>query len=58
MIGYFRQPDGNATMNRPRTVLLEFDPRRNKLREDKKLSDGLSAVVQTGDALWVANDEP
>jgi hypothetical protein len=57
MIGYFRQPDGNATMNRTGTVLLEFDPRRNKLGEDKKLSDGLSAVVQTGDALWVANDE-
>jgi hypothetical protein len=44
-------------MNRTRTVLLEFDPRLNKLRKDKKLSDGLSAVVQIGEALWVANDE-
>ena len=44
-------------MSRTRTVLLEFDPDLNKLRKDKKLSDGLSAVVQIGDALWVANDE-
>lgn len=44
-------------MSRTGTVLLEFDPDLNKLRKDKKLSDGLSAVVQIGDALWVANDE-
>lgn len=44
-------------MNRTRTVLLEFDPQLNKLRKDKKLSDGLSAVVQIGQTLWVANDE-
>lgn len=44
-------------MSRTRTVLLEFDPDLNKLRKGKKLSDGLSAVVQIGDALWVANDE-
>ncbi len=44
-------------MSRTRTVLLEFDPRLNKLRKDKKLSDGLSAVVQIGQTLWVANDE-
>lgn len=44
-------------MNRIGTVLLEFDPRLNKLRKDKKLSDGLSAVVQIGQTLWVANDE-
>lgn len=44
-------------MNRIGTVLLQLDPDLNKLRKDKKLSDGLSAVVQIGDALWVANDE-
>lgn len=44
-------------MNRTRTVLLEFDPQLNKLRKDKKLSDGLSAVAQIGQTLWVANDE-
>ncbi len=44
-------------MSRTGTVLLEFDPDLNKLRKDKKLSDGLSAVVQIGDTLWVANDE-
>ncbi len=44
-------------MNRIGTVLLEFDPDLNKLRKDKKLWDGLSAVVQVGDMLWVANDE-
>jgi hypothetical protein len=44
-------------MNRTGTVLLEFDPHLNKLRKDKKLWDGLSAVVQISDTLWVANDE-
>ena len=44
-------------MNRTGTVLLEFDPDLNKLRKDKKLWDGLSAAVQVGDTLWVANDE-
>lgn len=44
-------------MNRSGTVFLEFDPDLNKLRKDKKLWDGLSAVVQIGDTLWVANDE-
>lgn len=44
-------------MNRTGTVWLEFDPDLNKLRKDKKLWDGLSAVVQIGDTLWVANDE-
>ena len=43
--------------DRTGTVLLEFDPDLNKLRKDKKLWDGLSAVVQIGDTLWVANDE-
>lgn len=44
-------------MNRTKTVLLEFDPELNKLGKNKKLRDGLSAVVQIGDTLWVANDE-
>lgn len=44
-------------MNRTGIVLLEFDPNLNPLRKDKKLWDGLSAVVQAGDALWIANDE-
>lgn len=44
-------------MNRIGTVLLKFDLRLNKLRKDKKLSDGLSAVVRIGQTLWVANDE-
>ncbi len=44
-------------MNRTGTVLLEFDPSLNQLRKDKKLWDGLSAVVQVGNTLWVANDE-
>jgi hypothetical protein len=44
-------------VNRTGTILLEFDPHLNKLRKDKKLWDGLSAVVQIGDTLWVANDE-
>ena len=37
-------------MNRTGTALLEFDPDLNKLRRDKKLWDGLSAVVQIGDS--------
>ncbi len=45
-------------MNRTGIVLLEFDPHLNKLRKDKKLWDGLSAVVQVDDMFWVANDEP
>ncbi len=44
-------------MNRMSAVLLEFDPHQNTLRKNKKLSDGLSAVVQIGPTLWVANDE-
>jgi hypothetical protein len=44
-------------MNRTEPVLLEFDPDRHVLTENKRLWDGLSAVVQVGDTLWVANDE-
>ena len=39
------------------SALLEFNPELNRLSKSKKLRDGLSAVVQIGDTLWVANDE-
>jgi Protein of unknown function (DUF3616) len=39
------------------TVLLEFHPKLNSIGNDKELCNGLSAVVQIGDTLWVANDE-
>ncbi|HEX5150403.1 MAG TPA: DUF3616 domain-containing protein [Parafilimonas sp.] len=39
-----------------KTVFLKFDATLNKVG-NKKLSDGLSAVVHIGDTLWVANDE-
>jgi hypothetical protein len=41
-------------LNKP--VLLEFNQEWNKIG-DKKLSDGLSAVVHIGHELWVVNDE-
>lgn len=44
-------------MNRVSAVLLAFDPQLNKLSKKKELRHGLSAVVQLGDTLWVANDE-
>lgn len=44
-------------MNPNNIVLLEFDSKLNSIDKDKKLSDGLSVVVQIGDTLWVANDE-
>jgi len=44
-------------MNRLSAVLLTFDPQLNKLSKKKELRHGLSAVVQLGDTLWVANDE-
>ncbi|MBL8259573.1 MAG: DUF3616 domain-containing protein [Candidatus Competibacteraceae bacterium] len=40
-----------------RTAVLEFDPELNALHGGKRLTDGLSAAVQIGDALWVTNDE-
>jgi len=43
-------------MNLNKTVLLEFDESLNNIG-NKKLSDGLSAVVHIGNTLWVANDE-
>lgn len=39
------------------TVTLEFDPALNKLKKSKKLTDGLSVVLQIRGTLWVANDE-
>jgi hypothetical protein len=44
-------------MNRTRSALLQFVPELNKLSKGKELRHGLSAVVQIGDTLWVANDE-
>jgi Protein of unknown function (DUF3616) len=38
-------------------VLLEFNPKLNKLSKGKELRDGLSVVMQIGETLWVANDE-
>jgi hypothetical protein len=38
-------------------ILLEFHPKLNPISKDKGLRDGLSAVMQIGDTLWVANDE-
>ncbi len=47
----------NTTMNNTKSILLEFDPKLNKLNKTSELRHGLSAVVQIGDTLWVANDE-
>lgn len=44
-------------MNPTHTVLLEFAHHLNAIAKGKKLSQGLSVVVQIGDSLWVANDE-
>jgi hypothetical protein len=38
-------------------VRLEFAPPLNAIGKKKQLRDGLSAVVQVGATLWVANDE-
>lgn len=43
-------------MKRTRTIFLRFDKDLNVIGK-KKLSDGLSAVISTGNTLWVANDE-
>src|SRR5215216_5077899 len=44
-------------MNRLGVVRLEFSPERDDLSKDKELRDGLSAVVQIENTLWVTNDE-
>ncbi|HYK45829.1 MAG TPA: DUF3616 domain-containing protein [Parafilimonas sp.] len=38
-------------------ALFEFDLQLNQLSNNKKLSEGLSAVVLIGDEVWTANDE-
>ncbi len=44
-------------MTTAQTVLLEFSAAYNNLDKGKELWDGLSAVLQIGDTLWLANDE-
>lgn len=44
-------------MNRTPIATLEFDPDLNELGNKKALRDGLSAVLQCGHTLWLANDE-
>lgn len=44
-------------MKRPRTLLLEFQPSLDDAKGRKELRDGLSAVLQVGRTLWLANDE-
>src|SRR5258706_6475374 len=44
-------------MNPIAHALLEFDPAYNTIIKSKRLSEGLSAVVQVDNTLWVANDE-
>lgn len=39
------------------SVLLRFDPNLDRLDEDKRLRDGLSALVLLDATLWVAGDE-
>jgi len=39
------------------SVFLEFDPEHSLIAKGKLLRDGLSVVVQVGNALWLANDE-
>jgi len=41
-------------MDQPTPLPLEFSP---PLANGKPLRDGLSAIVQTGNSLWLANDE-
>jgi hypothetical protein len=44
-------------MPRTRTLTMEFDPALDDAKGRKELRDGLSAVLQVGGTLWVANDE-
>jgi hypothetical protein len=44
-------------MSNPVAVYLEFDPILNRMLKKKELRHGLSAAVQIGNTLWVANDE-
>ncbi|AEG00287.1 DUF3616 domain-containing protein [Methylomonas methanica] len=46
------------TTHRPcRQVELQFEPKLNELGKNKRLANGLSAVVQIEDTLWLAHDE-
>lgn len=45
------------TMPQTNFALLEFNPELNQMSGNKKLCEGLSAVVMIGDELWIANDE-
>lgn len=44
-------------MTAAQTILLEFSAAYNSLGKGKELRDGLSAVLQIGDTLWLSNDE-
>ena len=44
-------------MNLPTVITLTFNAKRNRVSKNKELRDGLSAVMQIADTLWVANDE-
>ena len=44
-------------MNLPTNITLSFHPKLNRISKDKGLRDGLSAVAQIADTLWVVNDE-
>ena len=44
-------------MTAARPLALTFDPQLDELSSRKELRDGLSAVLQVGRTLWVANDE-
>lgn len=46
-----------VTKDKSGSVFLEFDPILNKVKEDKELRHGLSAVVRIENTLWLANDE-
>ena len=39
------------------TAQLRFDPKLNRLGKGKELRHGLSVVFQSGNSLWLANDE-
>lgn len=44
-------------MPRHRTLSLSFSPGLARMRPGKSLCDGLSAALQIGSTLWLANDE-
>jgi len=46
-----------ASMTAPRQLALTFNRQLDELSSRKELRDGLSAVLQVGHTLWVANDE-